>query len=137
MILRRYGATVSQVEPYFAAVAFNEVDFTRRPGFTMERGEFHERYRRTTEREIFAEANGRVKVEVESAVLDVLAHRLAEVERALAPDEVLLVESQPGRDYPRLHERTETLVEHGRNVHHFYYYIHPPLRVGVYRRREG
>ena len=136
MILRRYGATVSQVEPYFAAVAFNEVDFTRRPGFTMDWGEFHERYQRTSEREISAEAEGHVKVEVESATLDLLAHRLAEAERALAPGEVLLVESQPGRDYPRLHERTETLVEHGRNVLHFYYYLHPPLRLGVYRKRE-
>ncbi len=135
MILRRYGATVSRVEPNFAAVAFNEVDFTRRSGFTMEWGEFRERYERTGEREISAEAEGHVKVEVESATLDLLAHRLAETERGLGPHEVLLVESQPGRDYPRLHERTETLVEHGRNVHHFYYHLHPPLRLGVYRRK--
>ena len=137
MILRRYGATVSQVEPYFAAVAFNEVDFTRRPGFTMDWAEFHDRHQRTGVRELSAEAEGHVKVEVESATLDLLAHRVAEAERALAPGEVFLVESQPGRDYPRLHERTETLVEHGRNVLHFYYYLRPPLRLGVYRQREG
>ncbi len=137
MIVRRYGASVCEVEPEFAAVAFNEIGFVRRAGFTMEWEEFRERYERTSEREISAEAEGHVKIEVESATLDLLAHRLAAAERALAPGELLLVESQPGRDYPRLHEKTETLVEHGHSRLHFNYHVHPPLRLGVYRPRTA
>ncbi len=137
MILRRYGATVAQVEPEFAAVAFNEIGFVRRGGFTAALEDFRDRYERTGEREISAEAEGHVKIEVESATLDLLAHRLAEAERGLAPGELLLLENELGRDYPRLHEKTETLVEHGRNRLHFYYSVHPPLRMGVWRPRAS
>ncbi len=135
MIVRRHGMTVDQVEPEFAAVAFNEIGFVRRGGFTLEWNEFQERYERIAERLLGAEAEGHVKLEVESATLDLLAHRLAEAVGALAPGELLMVENQSGHDYPRLHEKTETLVEHGRNRLHFFYHLDPPLRLGIYRPR--
>ncbi len=135
MIVRRYGGTVVEVLPEFAPEAFNEIDFARRGGFTMDWQEFQARYERTGERALVAEAEGHVKIAVEASVLDLLGHRVAEAEHGLAPGELLLLESQAGRDYPRLHERTETLVEHGHNRLHFYYYVKPPLRFGVYAPR--
>lgn len=137
MIVRRYGATVVEVQPEFAPEAFNEIDFRRRTGFTMAWEDFQARYERTGEQALVSEAEGHVKIAVESATLDLLRHRLADAEGSLAPGEVLLLESQPGRDYPRLHEKTETLVEHGHNRLHFYYYLQPALRFGVYAPRAG
>ena len=135
MIVRRFGGTVGAVAPDFHATAFNEITFVRRPGFSLPWEEFAATYERAGERALDSESEGHVKLEAEEALLDLLTHRIAEVERALGADELLLIESVPGLDYPRTHEHTETLVEEGRNRLHFYYHIDPPLRLGVYRRR--
>ena len=137
MIVRRFGATVGAVVADFHATAFHEMMFARRPGFAVTWAELEAAYERVGERLLSAESEGHVKLEAKEAVLDLLAHRLAHAERDLGPGEILLVESTPGHDYPRLHEQTETLVENGRNRLHFYYRIDPPLRLGVYRRRAG
>jgi hypothetical protein len=137
MIVRRFGATVGAVAADFHAAAFNEMPFARRPGFALAWAEFEAAYERVGERLLSAESEGHVKLEAKEALLDLLAHRLAQAERELEPAEILLVESQPGRDYPRTHEQTETLVENGRNRLHFYYRIEPPLKLGVYRKRVG
>ncbi len=136
MIVRRFGATVGAVVADFHATAFNEITFVRRPGFSLSWEEFEAAYERVGELLLEAESEGHVKLEAEEALLDLLAHRLAHAERGLAPDELLLVESRPGHDYPRTHEQTETLVEDDRNRLHFYYHIDPPLRLGVYRPRS-
>ncbi|HEX9108187.1 MAG TPA: hypothetical protein VF832_13185, partial [Longimicrobiales bacterium] len=133
MIVRRFGATVGAVVADFHATAFNEIAFARRPSFSLPREEFEAGWQRTGELLLGAESEGHVKLEAEEALLDLLAHRLAQAERDLPPDELLLIESQPGHDYPRTHEQTETLVENGRNRLHFHYHIDPPLKLGVYR----
>ncbi len=135
MIVQRIGRAVGAVVPDFHATAFNELRFVRRSGFSLSWEEFAATYERTGGLALDAETEGHVQLEVEAALLEELARRIAEAERALGPDELLLIESLPGRDYPRTHEHTETIVEEGRNRFHFYYHIDPPLRLGVYRRR--
>lgn len=136
MILRRFGGMVGAVAPDFHATAFNELQFVRRPGFSMAWDEFAASHERTGGLALDAETEGRVQIETETALLGALAERIAEAERGLGADELLLIESLPGHDYPRTHEHTETLVEEGRNRLHFYYHIDPPLRLGIYRRRR-
>jgi hypothetical protein len=132
MILQRFGRTVSAVRPDFRATAFNEIGFSRGSGFTMEWEEFAERYRRVGEIGLTAESDGRVKLEAEMALLQQLGQRLAAVVAALAPGEVLLLESHPGHDYPRTHERTDSVHEHGDTHLQFHYHLDPPLRFGVF-----
>ncbi len=134
MIVRRFGGTVGAVAPDFHATSFNELQFVRRPGFSLSWEEFEAAYQRTGGVELDAETDGHVQLEAETALLAELERRIANVERRLGPDELLLVESRPGHDYPRTHEHTETIVEAGRNRLYFYYHIDPPLRLGVYRR---
>ncbi len=137
MIVRRFGGTVGAVAPDFHATAFNELQFVRRPGFSLPWEEFATVYERTGGVALDAETEGPVQLEVETALLAELERRIAEAERDLGPDELLLIESRPGHDYPRTHEQTETLVEDGHNRLHFYYHIAPPLKLGVYRKRAG
>ncbi len=137
MIVRRFGASVGAVVADFHATAFNEISFMPRPGFSLAWEEFETGWQRVGELLLDSESEGHVKLEAEEALLDLLAHRLAHAERELGPDELLLLESRPGHDYPRTHEHTETLVEDGRNRLHFYYRIDPPLKLGVYRKRAG
>ncbi len=135
MLLRRFGSSISAVEPSFEPAAFNEFNFVRRPGFDMTVAEFEAGYERVAERLLTSEAEGHVKIQAEAGLLDLLAHRILEAQANLGPDEVLLVESTPGKDFPKTRERTENLVEGDRNRLHFYYWLEPGLRLGVYRRR--
>lgn len=135
MLLRRFGSTIAAVEPNFEPAAFNELTFIRRPGFQSTPAEFQESYERVGEVLLTSEAEGHVKIQAEAALLDLLAHKIHEAGRGLGEGEVLLIESTPGKDFPRARERTENLVEGDRNRLHFYYWFDPPLRLGVYRRR--
>jgi hypothetical protein len=137
MILRRSGTTVSAVRPHFAAAAFNEIAFVRQPGCDMTWAGFEESHERVGEHALTATAEGRVKIEAEAALLEELLGHLTRVEAGCGPDELLLLESRPGHDYPRLHEHTDNLVEDGRNRLYFHYSLDPPLRLGVYRRRTA
>jgi len=47
MIVRRFGGTVGAVAPDFHATAFNELQFVRRPGFSLPWEEFEASYERT------------------------------------------------------------------------------------------
>ncbi len=136
MIVQRFGGAVGAVAPDFRATAFNELQFVRRPGFSLAWAEFAATYERTGGLALDAETEGPVQIEVETELLKVLQRQIAEAEAALGADEVLLVESRAGHDYPRTHEHTEAIVEEGRNRLYFYYHIDPPLRLGVYRRRD-
>ena len=135
MLLRRFGTTISAVEPSFEPAAFNEFTFVRRPGFQSTSADFDADYERVRDLALTSEAEGHVKIQAEAGVLDLLAHRIREAVAALAPGEVLLIESIQGKDFPRLRERTENLVEGDRNRLHFYYWVDPALKLGVYRRR--
>lgn len=135
MLLRRFGRTVDSVEPDFRATAFNEIDFRRRPGFSMEWEEFEAGYERVGEVALASESEGHVKLEAETELLEVLRRRLSDAIGALGPGEALLIESRPGHDYPRTHEHTDAVVIDGHNRLYFKYAIDPPLKLGVYRRK--
>jgi hypothetical protein len=137
MLLRRFGTTIGAVEPNFEPAAFNELSFVRRPGFQMSTAEFQTEYERIDELALTSEAEAHVKIQAEAALLDLLAHHINEAVHARPEGEVLLIESMPGKDYPRIHERTENLVEGDRNRLHFYYWLEPALRLGVYRRKSS
>lgn len=138
MIVKRYGTTVSSVDPAFDSRALNEIGFRRSGTFSMPVEEFFEGYARVEVRELTAEAEGPVHDEAEQAVLRALENQLLELDRSLGPDHALLVESEPGVDYPKTRDRKKTVVVGGENRFHFQWWIDPPLRVAVYRRvKEG
>ena len=64
-----------------------------------------------------------------------MEEELLGIDAELGDDEVLLVENQRGVDEPRFREKKETHVVEGENRLHFIWWVDPPLKVGVYRRR--
>lgn len=136
MIVRRFGSTVESVEPHFDARALTEIGFRRTGGFSMAAEEFFERYGRGAERELAAETEGGVKDEVEQALLVSLRGQLDEAQAGLGDGEVLLVENESGKDYPKTRDRTRTTVVEGENRRHFTYTVDPPLRVAVYGKKD-
>jgi hypothetical protein len=138
MIVRRLGSRVESVTPVFDSVAMNEIGFQRASGFAMTAAEFGEQYEQVEERALVATAEGDVKLEAEQALLDTLLADLTGLEAELGPEMLLMIESQPGRDYPKLRDRTRVEVVGGiENRLHFTWTVDPPLRVGIYRRRGG
>ncbi|MBI4540808.1 MAG: hypothetical protein HY704_15000 [Gemmatimonadetes bacterium] len=135
MIVKRYGTSVSSVTPVFQSRALTEISFRRDGDFSMPVEEFFDRYTRTEARELSAESQGDVQDEVEQAVLGSLQTQLLELSEALWPDHALVIESEPGVDYPKTRERKTTTVAAGENRLYFYRWIDPPLRVGVYRKK--
>lgn len=136
MLVRRYGKVVQSVVPNFDSRAMNEIGFQRTSDLVLEAEEFEREYERVREESLVATAEGDVKVEVEQAVLDSLVEQIDELRAGLADGMVLLVESQPGRDYPKMRDQTKVQVVGGiENRLHFTWTVDPPLRLGVYRRR--
>ena len=72
---------------------------------------------------------------VESAMLELLLAQLLEIERDLAENEFVLVESEQGTDYPKTRTRQKNVVVEGENRLHFYSSVSPPLKVAVFRAR--
>jgi len=112
----------------------NEVGFLREGGWSLPVSEFESTYRKGEVRELTAEAEGDVQGEVEAAVLASLREQLAGVEASLGPDEVLLVENEPGKDQPKTRSTQTTTVVGHENRLRFQYTVDPPLRVAVWRR---
>lgn len=137
MIVRRMGRNFTSVEPAFDARAFNALTFAPTDAFSCDPEELEARYERIEGREFTGRAEGRVQLEVEEVLLQDLAAQLAAADAALEAGELLVMENQPGVDFPRLHERTETIVEAGENRFRFAWWVDPPLRFGVYRPRAG
>lgn len=135
MIVRRFGSSVSSVEPQFNARAMTEIAFRRTGDFSMKADELDAEYERADERELTATAEGDVQSEVEQAVLASLEKQLGELDSEAGPDTLLLIESEPGRDYPKTRDRTRTVVVGPDNRLHFEYTIDPPLRLAVLRKR--
>ncbi|MBX6364043.1 MAG: hypothetical protein IRZ00_09265 [Gemmatimonadetes bacterium] len=135
MIVRRFGSSVGRVVPAFNARALTEIAFARAPGLSMPADEFFETHERIGGRELHAETEGDVQLDAEERLLERLRAELEALEAGLGPDEVLLIESEPGRDYPKTREHTDTLVVEGENRLYFRWRVDPPLRVGIYRRR--
>lgn len=138
MIVRRYGTTVQSVEPKFDSRAMTEIGFLRTREFSMPTEEFFELYEPVAEHALSADAEGDVKDEAEQALLEGLREKIDALLGELGEDEVLVVESEAGRDYPKTRDRTKNVVVDGvENRLYFYWTIDPPLRLGVYRRAAG
>jgi hypothetical protein len=137
MIFRRYGNSVQSAAVDFDSKALTEIRFRRDDQASHSAADWAARYQRTGGHELEARAEGWVQDEVEQMLLADLEAQLRTIERALAPGEVLLVESEQGTDYPKTHTQQKTLVVEGQNKLHFTSTLRPPLRLGVYRPIEG
>lgn len=136
MILKRYGTQLHSVAPNFDARAMNEIGFQKSAEHSMAAAEFASAYEKIGAHELTAAAEGDVQVVAEKEVLDALHAQLQKIRSELKEGHVLLVESEPGRDYPKLREKMSTIVIDGQNRLHFERTIDPPLRIGVYAPRK-
>ena len=82
-----------------------------------------------------AESEGDVQDEVESVMLERLLDQLLSIDGDLAENEFVLVESEPGRDYPKTRTQQKNVVVNGENRLYFYSSVSPPLKVAVFRAR--
>jgi hypothetical protein len=133
MIFRRYGTTYQSVDMDFAAEALNEIGFRRNRERSMPAEQLESEYELIETVELTAEAEGAVQNETEQALLDRLGAKVEEQLEALPDDGILVVENEAGRDHPRTHQETRTVLERGENRLHFRYTMAPPLRVTRYR----
>lgn len=135
MILRRYGTTMQSVELNFSAQAMNEIGFLRDHQTSIPVDDFRTDWEKVEERAFEATAEGWVQNDTEQELLDRLEARIRELEEELGEDEVLLVESEQGQDYPKTRHRQNNVIEEGENRLHFEAWVEPPLRMGRYRKR--
>ncbi len=137
MLLRRQGSRIQQVETHFDPRALTEITFRPAGGFSEDAESFDARMEPGEIHLLDATAHGAVQAEAEQALLDLLEARLREVLEGLGPSEVLVIESHPGVDWPKTRERRKDVIIDGENRFHFHWWVEPPLRVVVYRPREG
>jgi len=137
MIARRYGSTIQSVTPNFDSRAMTEIGFQRTDALVMPVDEFLARHERVGERELTASAEGDVKDEAEQALLASLLEQLRALEAEVGEGHVLLVENQPGQDYPRTRDRTTNVIVAGQNRLYFHWTVDPPLKLGIYRAKAG
>ncbi len=135
MILRRYGTTIQSVEVNFDSKAFTEIGFRRVHAFSTSAEDFLAGHERISGHLLEAESEGDVQDEVESMMLQKLLDQLLKIDGDLAEDEFVLVESEPGRDYPRTRTQQKNVVVDGENRLYFYSSVSPPLKVAVFRNR--
>jgi len=137
MIVRRYGTTVQSVAPNFDSRAMTEIGFQRTNDLVMPAEEFLERYERVDGREVTASAEGDVKDEAEQALLASLLEQVRALEAEVGEGHVLMVENQPGQDYPKTRDRTTNVIVAGQNRLYFHWTVEPPLKLGIYRAKAG
>ena len=135
MILRRYGTTIQSVEVNFDSKAFTEIGFRRVHAFSASAEDFLAGHERISRHLLEAESEGDVQDEVESVMLQRLLDHLLKIDGDLAEDEFVLVESEPGQDYPRTRTQQKNVVVDGENRLYFYSGVSPPLKVAVFRAR--
>jgi hypothetical protein len=137
MILKKYGNTYHSVTPNFDSRAMTEVGFQKSGEQSLTAAELEEQYQAAETRELTASAEGDVQDVVEKKLLESLRSQLVEFERALDGGALLVIASEPGKDYPKSREKTTSkLVGHDNRLH-FQRSIDPPLRVAVYRPRKS
>ena len=134
MILKRYGRTYHSVEPNFNPAGMTEIGFQRDRAFSMAADEFDQAYERLTEDELRAEAEGSVQRETEQVLLRKLEEALAGRLGALDDGQVLVVTNGAG-DWPKTREERKVAPEDLHNGLRFRWWVDPPLKVAVYRRR--
>ena len=135
MILRRYGTTLRSVETNFDSKALTEIGFRRDHAFSVPADDFLPGHERVSGHLLAAESEGDVQDEVESAMLQQLLDQLLRIEDDLAEDELVVVESEQGQDYPKTRTRQKNVVVDGENRLYFHSSVSPPLKVAVFRVR--
>lgn len=135
MIVRRYGSSVQSVELNFDSRAMTEIGFRRDQEWSVPTEEFEAGWERVEDYELEARAEGDVQDEAEQALLKQLEDRIRGIEEGLAEGELIRVESEQGKDYPKTRHQTRTVVVEGENRLHFQAWVEPPLRLARYRRR--
>ena len=135
MILKQYGTSFQSVEPNFNSRALTEIAFRRDRAFSVPVEEFEASYEKVEEHSLTAETEGDVHDEAESALMRELETRLGELLNVLNEGEVLVVESQEKEDHPKTRDRKKNVVVDGENRLYFYWWVDPPLRLGVYRKK--
>lgn len=129
-MVRRYGNRVEVVEPDFKAEAMTEVGFRRTGENRWDLAQFLDEYAMVRGVEINAEFTDAVQDTAERGMLRALMDKLQGIQDALRPDEILSVESELGKDYPRTrYERTTT------GDQEFTYSLDRPLRLGILKKR--
>jgi hypothetical protein len=135
MILRRYGSSYHSVDLNFDSKALTEIGFRKNGGHSEPADDFAGAWGRVRGEDLAATGEGSVQDEVEQKLLADLEARIRGLEQALGANEVLVIESEQGTDYPKTRTQTRTIVVEGENKLHFTTTVHPSLRVGVYRKR--
>ncbi len=135
MILKRYGTSFQSVETNFNPRALTEIAFRRDRAQAIPVEEFETEYEKIGEHALSAEREGEVQDEVEEDLLDALKEKLDELLADLAEDQVLVVESTEADDYPKTRDKKKNVVVDGENRLYFYWWVDPPLRMGVYRKK--
>lgn len=134
MILKQYGTAYHSVEINFDSRALTEIAFRRDRAFSIPTEEFEAGYSKVAERTLTAASEGEVHDETESELLESLEDEVRRVLEELGEDEVLVVESKEGADYPKTRDTKKKVVVDGENRLYFYWSVDPPLRVGIYRK---
>lgn len=136
MILRRYGTSYQSVVPNFEAKALNEVGFRRDHETSIPVEDFESKYEPVDRHELAATGEGDVQNEAEQSLLDDLLEQVESLESGLAENEVLVVESEQAKDWPKTRQKQENVIVEGENRLYFHVRVDPPLRLGVYRARS-
>lgn len=136
MILRRFGSRLHEVKPNFDARAMTEISFLRGSALEDSADEWLEAHERVGEHRLAATAAGDAQSEAEESLLAQLESQLQALAGGLQPNEALLVENEPGNNYPKTRLRQKTVVVDGANRLHFDAEVDPPLIIGHYRRRS-
>jgi len=126
---------MQSVETNFDSKAFTEIGFRRDHGYSSPVDAFSDDHERISEHLLEAESEGDVQDEVESAMLERLLDQLLSLDGELAENEFVVVESEPGQDYPKTRTRQKNVVVEGENRLYFYSSMSPPLKVAVFRAR--
>ncbi len=134
MILKKYGTTYQSVELNFDARAMTEIAFRRDREHSVSTDDFTATYSHVESRELTAESSGAVQDEAEVELLETLTAAIRAFEAELGPDEILLIESEKGVDYPKTTDAKKTLGQGTGSPLHFYWRVDPPLRVGRYKK---
>jgi len=133
MIFRQYGMSFQSVELNFDSKALNEVGFRRNHQRSIGVDAFRSEHELVETREIVAEAEGDVQDHTEQQLLDKLERAVDALSSSLGEEEVLVIENEQGRDYPKTKQKTSNVILDGENRLHFFYTVAPPLRIARYR----
>jgi hypothetical protein len=137
MIFRKYGSSLHSVDPNFDANAMNEIGFMKNGSMEIRADELQEKYERVAGHELTAQAEGEVQNVAEAAVLKDLQAQLTAIESGAAEGAVLVIESELGKDYPKMREKVSNVIVANENRLYFHRTVEPPLRVGVYAPRTS